>query len=88
MALLWRANYANGQMVDFRTTARRDAKAARALLDEAIERVRHHRPEVIVTDKAHTYRRMVREIDLGCDPYFDDICQSESKLCNRWEFTR
>ena len=34
---LWRAIDANGQMVDFQLTARRDANAARAFLDKAIE---------------------------------------------------
>nr|WP_276521415.1 IS6 family transposase [Sulfitobacter dubius] len=35
---LWRAVDANNQMVDFRLTARRDAKAAKAFLNNAIER--------------------------------------------------
>ncbi|MFS4583675.1 IS6 family transposase [Phaeobacter sp. C3_T13_0] len=39
---LWRAVDANGQMIDFRLTARRDAKAAKAFLNKAIERVRLH----------------------------------------------
>jgi IS6 family transposase len=39
---LWRAVDANGQMVDFRLTARRHAKAAKAFLNRAIERVRLH----------------------------------------------
>ena len=51
---LWRAIDANGQMVDFRLTARRDAKAAKAFLKKAIERVQLHRPVAIVTDKAHS----------------------------------
>lgn len=37
---LWRAIDANGQLVDFRLTANRDAKAAKAFLNKAIERVR------------------------------------------------
>lgn len=41
---LWRAIDANGQLVDFRLTARRDAKAAKAFLNKAIDRVRLHRP--------------------------------------------
>ena len=40
---------ANGQMVDVRLTARRDAKAAKAFLKKAIERVRLHRLVTIVT---------------------------------------
>ena len=51
---LWRAVDVNGQMVDFRLTARRDAKAAKAFLNKAIERVRLHRPVTTVTDKAHS----------------------------------
>lgn len=35
---LWRAIDANGQMVDFRLTERRDAKAVKAFLRMAIER--------------------------------------------------
>jgi len=51
---VWRAIDANGQLVDFRLTARREAKAARAFLKQAIERVRLHRPVSICTDKAPT----------------------------------
>jgi len=49
---LWRAIDANGQIVDFRLTARRDAKAAKAFPNKAIERVRLHRPVTICTAKA------------------------------------
>jgi IS6 family transposase len=55
-------------MVDFCLTARRDAKAAKAFLNKAIERVRLHRPVTIVTDKAPAYRRVIREINLTCPP--------------------
>lgn len=48
---LWRAVDANGQLVDFRLTARRDTNAARAFLAQAIERVRLHRHVSIVTEK-------------------------------------
>jgi len=41
---MWRAVDANGQMVDFRLAAHRDAKAAKAFLNKAIESVRLHRP--------------------------------------------
>ena len=76
---LWRAVDANGQMVDFRLTARRDAKAAKAFLDKAIERVRLHRPVTIVTDKAHSYRRVIREINHHYDPHFDSIRHIDRK---------
>ncbi|EEX08450.1 putative transposase [Ruegeria lacuscaerulensis ITI-1157] len=39
---LWRAVDASGEMVDFHLPARRDAKAAKAFLKKAIERVRLH----------------------------------------------
>jgi transposase, IS6 family len=48
---LWRAVDANGQMVDFRLTAHRDAKVAKAFLNKAIERVRLRQPIKICTDK-------------------------------------
>ncbi|SDX11874.1 DDE domain-containing protein [Roseicitreum antarcticum] len=51
---LSRAIDANGQLVDFRLTARRDTKAAKSFLSKAIERVRLHRPLSICTDKAPT----------------------------------
>ena len=44
---LWRAIAANGEMIDFRLTAGRDAKAAKAFLNKAIKRVRLHRPVLI-----------------------------------------
>ena len=40
----WRAADAHGQLMDFRMTARRDAKAAKVFLSKAIERVGLHRP--------------------------------------------
>ncbi|MER3355840.1 MAG: DDE-type integrase/transposase/recombinase [Hoeflea sp. D1-CHI-28] len=79
---LWRAIDANGQMVDFRLTARRDAKAAKAFLNKAIERVRLHRPVTTCTDKAHAYRRVIREINHGYDPHFDSIRHVDRKWRN------
>jgi IS6 family transposase len=79
---LWRAVDANGQMVDFRLTARRDAKAARAFLRRAIERVRLHRPVTITTDKAPTYARIIREINYRYDPHFDSIRHIDRKWQN------
>lgn len=79
---LWRAVDANGQMIDFRLTARRDAKAARAFLRKAIERVRLHRPVTIVTDKAPTYARVIREINHRHDSHFDSIRHIDKKWRN------
>ena len=79
---LWRAVDADGPRIDFRLTARRDAKAARAFLNKAIERVRLHRPVTIVTDKAPTYRRVIREINHGYDPHFDGIKHIDRKWLN------
>ena len=76
---LWRAVDANGQMADFRRTARRDAKAATAFLNKAIERVRLHRPVTILPDKAHSYRRVIREISHRYDPHFDSIRHIDRK---------
>ena len=79
---LWRVIDANGQMVDFRLTARRDAKSAKAFLNNAIERVRLHRPVTIVTDKAQAYRRVIREINHRYDPHFDSIRHIDQKWRN------
>lgn len=79
---LWRAVDANGQMVDVRLTARRDARAARAFVNKAIERVRLHRPVAIVADKAQSYRRVIREINQRYDPHFDSIRHIDRKWRN------
>ena len=76
---LWRAVDANGQMVDFRLNVRRDAKAAKAFLNKVIERVRLYRAVTIVTDKAQTYRRVIREINHRYDPHFDSIRHIDRK---------
>ncbi|WFE74804.1 IS6 family transposase [Roseinatronobacter sp. S2] len=79
---LWRAVDANGQLVDFRLTARRDAKAAIAFLNKAIEHVRLHRPVSICTDKAPTYQKVIREINHRYDPHFDYIIHAARKYLN------
>jgi IS6 family transposase len=79
---LWRAVDANGQLVDFRLTARRDGKAAKAFLNGAIERVRLHRPVSIITDKAPTYRKVIRDINYHYDPHFDGIRHIDKKWRN------
>ena len=54
--------------MDFRLTARRDAKAVKAFLNKAIEPVRLHRPVSICTDKAPTYRNVIRDVfKVACD---------------------
>lgn len=79
---LWRAIDADGRLVDFKLTAKRDAKATKAFLNKAIERVRLHRPVSICTDKAHTYRKVIREINHHYDPHFDYITQTDRKYLN------
>jgi transposase, IS6 family len=69
-------------MASRRLTARRDTKAARAFLNKAIARVRLHRPLTIVTDKAHSYRRVVSEINHRYDPNFDSIRHIDRKWRN------
>ena len=76
---LWRAVDANGQMVDFRLTGRRDLKAARAFLRKAIERVRLLRLATIVIGKAHIYGRVIREINHRYDPHFDSFRHIDRK---------
>ena len=60
---LWRAVDQYGQLIDFRLTARRDAKAARAFLRQARETVRLYQPLTIITDKAPTYVKVIAEIN-------------------------
>jgi IS6 family transposase len=79
---LWRAIYPNGQLVDFRLTARRDAKSAKTFLEKTIERARLHRPVSIGTDKAPTYRKVIREINHAYDPDFDPITHIDRKYLN------
>jgi len=79
---LWRAVDANGQMVDFRLTARWDAKAAKAFLNKTIERVRLHRPVTICTDKAQIYVRVIREINYCYDTDSDSIRHIDRKWRN------
>ncbi|MEM9793781.1 MAG: DDE-type integrase/transposase/recombinase, partial [Pseudomonadota bacterium] len=69
-------------MVDFRLTARRDARAARAFLNKAIKRVRLHRPVTICTDKAHSNRSVIREINQRYDPHYDSIRHNDRKWRN------
>ena len=78
----WRAVDAMGCMVDFRLTARREAKAAKAFLNKAIQRVRLHRPMTICTDKAHTYARVNAEVNHEYDPHFDSIRHIDKKWLN------
>ena len=73
---------ANGRLVDFRLTARRDAKAAKAFLNKAIERVRLLKLVSICTDKAPTYRKVIRDINHRYDPHFDYITHIDKKYRN------
>jgi IS6 family transposase len=59
-----------GQLVDFRLTARRDAKAAKAFLRQAKDNARLYQPMTIVTDKAPTYARVIG--DWNMTNFLDD----------------
>nr|WP_264479460.1 transposase [Roseobacter sp. H9] len=69
-------------MVASRLTARRDAKAAKAFLNKAIERVRLHRPVTICTAKAHAYRCVIRDINHRYDPHVESIRHIDRKWRN------
>ena len=62
---LWRAVDQRGQMIDFRLTARRNINAARAFLRQAREASRLYQPLSITTDKAHSYARVIGELNRG-----------------------
>nr|WP_281015702.1 DDE-type integrase/transposase/recombinase [Roseobacter litoralis] len=86
---MWRAIDANGQLLGFqadgpmRCEARRgEAKAVKAFLNKAIESVLLHRLVSICTDKAPTYRKVIREINLRYDPPFDSITHVDRKYLN------
>ena len=79
---LWRAVDQNGQFIDFRLTAKRDAKAAKAFLNQAIERVRLYRPVSICTDKAPAYRKVIQDLNHRYDPHFDSITHIDRKWRN------
>ena len=78
---LWRAVDQRGRMIDFRLTARRDARAARAFLKQARGMARLYQPLAIFTDKAPAYARIIGEINrrLGTD---DAIVHIDRKWMN------
>ena len=59
----WRAVDQRGQLVNFRLTEHRDVKAARAFLMQASENARLCQPRSITTDKAHSYARVISEMN-------------------------
>ena len=73
----WRAIHRHGQLIDFRLSARRDAKATKAFLRQTIARVRLHRSIMICTDKAPTYRKIIRDENRRYDPRFDSILHND-----------
>lgn len=71
---LCRAAYQRGQQIDFWLSARRNAKAARAFMRRASETARGYVPLTLVTDKAHSYAKVIEEMNLGSGPE-DRICK-------------
>lgn len=65
---LWRSVDQRGRLIDFRLTARRNANAARAFKRQASETVRCYQPMTAITDKAHNYAKVIRELHLFCGP--------------------
>lgn len=78
---LWRAVDQFGRLVDFRLTARRNANAARAFLQQALEAARLYRPATITTDKAWNYKKIIAEKNVHCDPP-DQIRHNDRKYLN------
>ncbi|MEL7388139.1 MAG: DDE-type integrase/transposase/recombinase [Pseudomonadota bacterium] len=74
---------ANGRMIDFRLIARRGAKAAKGILNRAIENVGVVRPVTIYADKAQAYARAILETNRRYDPHFDRIRHIDRKWPNK-----
>lgn len=80
---LWRAVDQRGRLIDFRLTiagsryevsmrgAQRNANAARAVMRQASVTSRCYRPMTVITDKAHSCAKVIKEMNIGCGP---DVC--------------
>ena len=66
---LWRIVDQKGQFVDFRLTARRDLKAAKAFLKQARSNCGLYPPATIVTDKAPTYPAIIKATLLSIEAF-------------------
>lgn len=82
---LWRAVDQCGQLIDFRLMARRTANATRAFMRQASGTVRCYHPLTIVTDKAHSYAKVIEEMNYRNGP--DDRIRhvDRKRLNNRIE---
>ena len=78
---LWRAVDQFDQLIDFRLKARRDAKAARAFLRQARDTVRQYQLLTIITGKAHSYAKVIGEINDQLGPE-DKIRHLDRKYMN------
>jgi IS6 family transposase len=81
----WRAIDRKGQVVDFRLTARRDLKAARAFFRRAQDAARCFQPCAITTDKAHSYARIIREMNRHALPGEEIVHVTRKGANNRIE---
>jgi IS6 family transposase len=78
---LWRIVDQKGQFVDFRLTARRDLKAAKAFLKQAQSNCGLYPPATIVTDKAPTYPAIIEAMEDHA--YFNQpVKHINTKWCN------
>nr|WP_254684983.1 IS6 family transposase [Tateyamaria omphalii] len=82
---LWRDIDQSGQLIDFRLTARRNAKAARAFMKQACDAVRCCQPMTIITDKAHSYAKVIREVNVPNGPDDRIVHVDRKHLNNRIE---
>ena len=60
---LWCTVDHSGQLIDFRLTARRDTKAARAFFKQACDNARLYQPMVTFTDRAQSDAKIIDEIN-------------------------
>ncbi|ADM09305.1 transposase [Parvularcula bermudensis HTCC2503] len=60
---VWRAVDQRGRLIDFRVTARRNTAAAKAFIRQARDKARLYPPLSIVTNKAPTYAKVMKNIN-------------------------
>jgi IS6 family transposase len=72
-------------VIDFRLTARRDLRAARAFFRRAQDAARCFQPSAITTDKAHSYKRIIAEANRHAPPGEEIVHVTRKGANNRIE---